>query len=36
MRRYIGSADTLVLDRRVEVRSFSAGSFAGLYTLQLL
>ena len=30
MGRYTGSPDTLVLDQRVEVRGFSAGSFAGL------
>ena len=36
MGRYTGSPDTLVLDQRVEVRGFSAGSFAGLCTLQLL
>ena len=35
MGRYTGSPDTLVLDQRVEVRGFSAGSFAGLCTLQL-
>ena len=34
MGRYTGSPD-LVLDQRVEVRGFSAGSFAGR-TLQLL
>ena len=31
-----GSPDTLVLDQRIELRGFSAGSFAGLSTLQLL
>ena len=36
MGRYTGSPDTLVLDQRVEVRGFSAGSFAGLCLLQLL
>ena len=36
MGRYTGSPDTLVLDQRVELRGFSAGSFAGLSTLQLL
>ena len=36
MGRYTGSPDTLVLDQRVEVRGFSAGSFAGLSLLQLL
>ena len=36
MGRYTGSPDTLVLDQRVEPRGFSAGSFAGLSTLQLL
>ena len=36
MGRYAGSPDTLVLDQRVEVRGFSAGSFAGLCLLQLL
>ena len=36
MGRYIGSPDTLVLDQRIDLRGFSAGSFAGLSTLQLL
>ena len=36
MGRYTGSPDTLVLDQRVELRGFSAGSFAGLSTLQVL
>ena len=36
MGRDTGSPDTLVLDQRVEVRGFSAGSFAGLSLLQLL
>ena len=36
MGRYTGSPDTLVLDQRVDLRGFSAGSFAGLSTLQLL
>ena len=36
MGRYTGSPDTLILDQRVEVRCFSAGSFAGLCLLQLL
>ena len=36
MGRYTGFPDTLVLDQRVEVRGFSAGSFAGLSLLQLL
>ena len=36
MGRYTGSPDTLVLDQRVELMGFSAGSFAGLCTLQLL
>ena len=36
MGRYTGSPDILVLDQRVEVKSFSAGSFAGLSLLQLL
>ena len=34
--RYTGSPDTLVLDQRIDLRGFSAGSFAGLSTLQLL
>ena len=36
MGRYTGSPDTIILDQRVEVRGFSAGSFAGLSLLQLL
>ena len=36
MGRYTGFPDTLVLDQRVDLRGFSAGSFAGLSTLQLL
>ena len=36
MGRYTRSPNTLVLDQRVEVRGFSAGSYAGLCTLQLL
>ena len=36
MGRYTGSPDTLVLDQRIDLRGFSAGSFAGLSTLQLL
>ena len=35
MGRYTGSPDTLVLDQRIDLRGFSAGSFAGLSTLQL-
>ena len=31
-----GVPDTLVLDQRIDLRGFSAGSFAGLSTLQLL
>ena len=34
--RYTGFPDTLVLDQRIDLRGFSAGSFAGLSTLQLL
>ena len=34
MGRHTGSPNTLVLDQRVELRGFSAGSFAGLSTLQ--
>ena len=30
MGRYTGSPDTLVLDQRIDLRGFSAGSFAGL------
>ena len=36
MGRYTGSPDTLVLDQRIDLRGFSAGSFAGLSILQLL
>ena len=36
MGRYTGSPDTLVLNQRIDLRGFSAGSFAGLSTLQLL
>ena len=36
MGRYTGSPDTLVLDQRIDLRGFSASSFAGLSTLQLL
>ena len=36
MGRYTGSPDTLVLDQRIDLRGFSAGSFAGLSTLHLL
>ena len=36
MGRYTGSPDTLVLDQRIDLTRFSAGSFAGLSTLQLL
>ena len=36
MGRYTGSPDTLVLDQRIDLRGFSAGSFAGLSSLQLL
>ena len=36
MGRYTGSADTLVFDQRIDLRGFSAGSFAGLSTLHLL
>ena len=36
MGRYTGSPDTLVCDQRVDLRGFSAGSFAGLSTLHLL
>ena len=36
MGRYTGSPDTLVFDQRIDLRRFSAGSFAGLSTLHLL
>lgn len=36
MGRYTGSHDTLIFDQRVEVRGFSAGSYAGLSLLHLL
>ena len=36
MGRYTGSPDTLVFDQRIDLRLFSAGSFAGLSTLHLL
>ena len=36
MGRYTGSPDTLVFDQRIDLRDFSAGSFAGLSTLHLL
>ena len=36
MGRYTGSPDTLVFDQRIDVRRFSAGSFAGLSALHLL
>ena len=36
MGRYTGSSDTLVCNQRVDLRGFSAGSFAGLSTLHLL
>ena len=36
MGRYTGSPDMLVCDQRVDLRGFSAGSFAGLSTLHLL
>ena len=36
MGRYTGSPDTLVFDQRIDLRGFSAGSFAGLRTLHLL
>ena len=29
MGRYMGSPDTLVFDQRIDLRGFSAGSFAG-------
>ena len=36
MGRYTGSPDTLVFDQRIDLKGFSAGSFAGLGTLHLL
>ena len=36
MGRYTGSPDTLVFDQRINLKGFSAGSFAGLSTLHLL
>ena len=36
MGRYTGSPDTLVFGQRIDLRGFSAGSFAGLSTLHLL
>ena len=36
MGRFTGSSDTLVLDQRIDLRGFLAGSFAGLSTLRLL
>ena len=36
MGRYTGSPDTLMFDQRIDLRGFSAGSFAGLSTLHLL
>ena len=36
MGRFTGSPDTLVCDQRIDLRGFSAGSFAGLSTLHLL
>ena len=36
MGRYTGSPDTLVFGQRINLRGFSAGSFAGLSTLHLL
>ena len=36
MGRYTGSPDTLVCDQRIDLKGFSAGSFAGLSTLHLL
>ena len=36
MRRCTDSSDTLVFDQRIDLRGFSAGSFAGLSTLHLL
>ena len=36
MGRYMGSPDTLMFDQRIDLRGFSAGSFAGLSTLHLL
>ena len=36
MGRYMGSPDTLMFDQRIDLRGFSAGSFAGLSSLHLL
>ena len=36
MGRYMGSPDILMFDQRIDLRGFSAGSFAGLSTLHLL
>ena len=36
MGRYTGSPDTLAFDQRIDLRGFSAGSFAGLSMLHLL
>ena len=36
MGRYTGSPDTLVFGQCIDLRNFSAGSFAGLSTLHLL
>ena len=36
MGRCMGSPDTLMFDQRIDLRGFSAGSFAGLSTLHLL
>ena len=36
MGRYTGSPDTILLEQQVQLRGFSAGSFAGLSLLQLL
>ena len=35
MGRYTGSPDTFVLDQRIELRGFSAGSFAGVSTVEV-
>ena len=36
MGRYTGSPDTLAFNQRIDLRGFSAGSFAGLSMLHLL
>ena len=36
MGRYTGSSDTLAFNQRIDLRGFSAGSFAGLSMLHLL